>query len=174
MVGVAFYKEGEYGIVLNADCIKTDDRGIINLSIYLCKDFHNRIAENSPPCAVIISEKVNDTSSLINIQVPVEQLKQLTKKEVINGSKELNRIYINIKDGQIIPTPNRYKNRKDIPTNISATVHYQNDYNKVAEYCKKQTVNNLYDFFIAGDNLVRMPQERETSAQKNKPKFRIQ
>lgn len=33
MVGVAFYQEGEYGIVLNADRIKTDNRGIINLSM---------------------------------------------------------------------------------------------------------------------------------------------
>lgn len=157
MVGVAFYKNGEYGVVLNANRIKADNRGNINLSIFLCKDFQNRIAEQSPSCAVIISEKVNDTSSLINIQVPVEQLNQLTKKEVINGGKELNRIYINIKDSQVIPTPSRYKDYKDIPTNISATIQYKNDYNKVADYCKTQTENNVFDFFLAGDNLVRMP-----------------
>ncbi len=52
MVGVAFYKEGEYGIVLNANRIKTDDSGIINLSIFLYKDYINRIAEKRPSCMV--------------------------------------------------------------------------------------------------------------------------
>ncbi len=139
------------------------------------------------------SDQLNDPSSLVNITINKDWLIKLTKKQIIKSSLdedttyvdakgnivrqknyiELNRIFINIKDGKIFPTPNHYKGQ-DIPTNISATVHYQNDYNKVAEYCKKQTVNNLYDFFIAGDNLVRMPQKRETSAQKNKPKFKIQ
>lgn len=192
MVGYAFYKDQEYGLILNANSINkitANNKGEINLSIFLRKDFINRIAEKSPSCVVKKSEQSNDTSSLVNITISKDWLNKLAKKEIIKSSLdanaiyvdangnilqkenyiELNRIFINIKDGKVFPTPSHYKGQ-DIP-NISATVQNANDFDRVAEYCRKETINNLYGFSLAGDNLVRMPKVEKPKKQRTSHKL---